>query len=125
MLVVSRRLGFAATGTEVVTSPEEAVSRAAAAGESEAFVAGGGEIYRALLGRADRVYLTRVGETFPGDAFFPPLAPAQWQLSSREERPPDEKNPYPLAFEVYDRRGPGGGDGGAPPGLKPPAGSKT
>lgn len=104
MVVVSRRAGYAPQSVEVVASPEEAVARAAAAGESEAFVAGGGEIYRALLPRADRVYLTRVEGTFDGDTYFPPLPEADWRLSFREDRPADEKNPYALSFLVYDRR---------------------
>lgn len=35
------------------------------------WIAGGGEIYRQMLGKCSELYLTRVHQTVEGDAFFP------------------------------------------------------
>ncbi|HRC87900.1 MAG TPA: dihydrofolate reductase, partial [Thermoanaerobaculia bacterium] len=76
---------------------------AAAAEEDEAFVAGGGEIYQALLPRADRLYLTEVAGTFDGDAFFPPWERSEWRESSREEGSEEAAGGPTCRFVVYER----------------------
>lgn len=115
MLVITRREGFRIEGdppgVEVCRSPAEAVERARACGETEAFVAGGGEIYRALLPRADRLYLTRVYGEIEGDTFFPELDLSEWREVSREELPADERNSHRTTYAVWDRVA--GAEGGA------------
>ncbi|HEV7514818.1 MAG TPA: dihydrofolate reductase, partial [Thermoanaerobaculia bacterium] len=70
MVVVSRQPGYAAEGVLVARSIEEALERA---GEGNVWIAGGAEIYRQALGKAERLYLTRIEAEFPGDAFFPEI----------------------------------------------------
>ena len=106
-IVVSRRgLGGAAGAESVKVAPSvpEALDLARIAGEEEAFVAGGAEIYRAALDFADRIYLTRIERAFAGDAHFPQLDPEEWlEVESRHcER--DEKNPYRYSFVTLERR---------------------
>ncbi len=103
-LVLSRDPGHRAQGCTVVASLEGALAHARAAGESEAFVIGGAEVYAAALPLADRIYLTRVAARVPGDARFPGLDATRWVESSREERAADERNAHDLAFVVLDRR---------------------
>lgn len=103
LLVVSRRADYAPTGVTVVPDPEQALARAAAAGEDELFVAGGAELYRALLDRADRVYLTRIEAEIEGDTHFPELDPARFRLAASERHEPDEKRCWPLRFEIWER----------------------
>ena len=102
-VVISR--GRPALPDEVLlaSSLERAIEIAAAAGDDEAFVAGGEEIFREALERADRIYLTRVRADVPGDRFFPALDARRWRLASSEEREPDERNEHRLAFQVLDR----------------------
>jgi dihydrofolate reductase len=71
---------------------------------AEAFVIGGGEIYRLALPQADRVYLTRVHITVEGDATFPALDPTEWRLVSSEDHPADDRNEHPYSFEVWERQ---------------------
>lgn len=104
MVVVTRQTGYAAEGVEVAASLDEALERAAAAGEEEVFIAGGGEIYRQILPRAHRLQLTRVHARVEGDTTFPELDEAEWEEVEREDRPADERNPYPVSFLVYERR---------------------
>ena len=93
-VVVTRQHGWTPEGVTVVHSLDDALD--ACADEPEVFVIGGGEIFRQVLDRADRVELTRVDQTPEGDVTFPPLDPAQWRQTSREER-------EGLAFLRYDR----------------------
>ena len=105
IVVISRRGRDLPDGVQPAASVHEAVSLARSAGESEAFLAGGGEIYRQALaeGLVDRVYLTRIHHDFDGDAVFPDLDPEVWRLEEREDCAADEKNPYDFSYLTYDR----------------------
>jgi dihydrofolate reductase len=104
-IVVSRRgAAGAPPGVEVAPSVAEALDLARRAGEDEAFVAGGGEIYRAALDYADRIYLTRIERSFAGDATFPDLDPDEWHEVEARRCEPDEKNPHPYSFVLLERR---------------------
>ena len=69
----------------------------------QAFVIGGGQIYRLALPQADRIYLTRVHATIEGDATFPEIDPAEWRLSESEAHEADDRNEHDFTFEVWDR----------------------
>ena len=103
ILVLTRSETVDPPGAEPCASLDEALARAEAAGDDEAFVAGGAEIYRLALPRADRLYLTRVHAQPEGDVRFPALDLGPWQLVERREREPDPRNPQRLTFETYDR----------------------
>ncbi|MCL4799334.1 MAG: dihydrofolate reductase [Burkholderiales bacterium] len=100
-IVVTRDPGYVATGCRVVASFDAALAAAGDAGE--AFVIGGGEIYRASLPVADRLQLTEIDADFPGDAWFPALAPGAWREISREPHAAGPEFPHPFAFVVYER----------------------
>jgi dihydrofolate reductase len=105
--VVSGRQDFRPDGVEVVAELETAIDRAkqvaARDGVDEVMVLGGGQIYRAALDRADRVYLTRVHARPDGDAWFPRLDPAQWRLVASDEQPADDENPIACSYCIFDR----------------------
>lgn len=69
----------------------------------EAMVIGGGEVYAAAIGRADRLYITHVEASPPGDAFFPPIDPAMWKTTSSEPFAAGEKDSAATTFVVYER----------------------
>ncbi len=101
-IVISREVAQI-EGVTVVTSLENAYG--AVEPGKEAFVIGGGQIYRLALDTVDRIYATEVGATFPqADVFFPAFDKAQWTETSREHHDADERNKYPFDFVVYDRR---------------------
>jgi dihydrofolate reductase len=106
MLVVSRRATELALpeGVRGVSSLAEALQIAEQAGDDEAFVAGGGAIYRDALPRADRLYLTWVRAEVTGDTFFPPVDPADWREVVREEVAADDRNPHATSFTIFDRK---------------------
>lgn len=97
-IVVTRQASWPApAGVVVCHSVPEAVAAAQALDE-QVFVVGGAEIYQQSLPLADRVLLTRVHVTLPGDAYFPDLPATQWQEVSREDFPADERHAYPYSF---------------------------
>lgn len=87
-LVVTRNPDFAAAGITVAHSLAEAIGKAETAaradGVEEVFVIGGGEVYGQALGRADRLYVTEVDASPPGDARFPEIDPDLWRETGRE-----------------------------------------
>jgi dihydrofolate reductase len=99
-VVVTRQRDYSAPGATVVHSLAEAV--AACAGDDEAFVIGGEEIYREALASADRIYLTEVLAEYAGDARFPRLD-GDWLEILREDHlgGPGEVG---FAYVLYERR---------------------
>jgi len=102
MVVITRRRDYRVEGVTVVHSVDEALAIAREDGEDELFVAGGEEIYRQTLAKADRIYLTLVHATFEGDAFFPEHDASAWTEVEREDRAADEKNPHAVSFITYE-----------------------
>ncbi|TND07462.1 MAG: dihydrofolate reductase [Bacteroidetes bacterium] len=103
-IVVTRQPNYNAPGATVVNSIEAAVAFAKAQGETELFIIGGGEIYRQFMPLYDNIYLTRVHATFEGDAFFPDLDTAAWQLKWTEAHAADEKHLAAFTFQEWNRR---------------------
>jgi dihydrofolate reductase len=102
-IVVTRDPFFTADGVVVVHSIEEALHYAFDTGEKEAFVNGGGDIYRQTASMWDRIYLTEVDVTLDGDVSFPQIDPLEWRELSREWHAPDDKNVYAYTFRVLER----------------------
>jgi len=101
-IIITRDRDYAAEDCVVVHSVDAAL--AAAGDVEEIMIIGGASFYEQMLSRADRLYLTFVHGTFSGDAWFPQFNPDEWNEMSREDRPADEKNPYPHSFVILDRR---------------------
>jgi dihydrofolate reductase len=80
-VVLTRDPGWQHAGCDRAGSLDEALRVAGAV--PEVFVAGGGDIYRQALERADKAIITEVDIAPEGDAFFPPLDPGQWSLIER------------------------------------------
>ena len=107
MIVITRDMGFAAAGIDVVHSLDAALVLAAglvaASGALEIMVIGGAEIYAQALPLAGRVYLTQIAARFEGDAFFPPLEPSQWRLTHSAPLPQPAGEVLPATTCVYER----------------------
>ena len=70
--VITRDGSYQAPGAVVATSLEDALKQAREApGSEKIFIVGGGEIYKAALPLADRLYLTVIDKEVEGDTFFP------------------------------------------------------
>lgn len=90
----------------VVRSLEAALELAREAGEEEAFVIGGAQIYAEALPIADIFYRTRVLADVPGDVFFPPFDESEWTAHEDSRHVADERNEHPFVIETLTRRRP-------------------
>lgn len=104
-VVITRDPFFTAAGVAVVHSVEEALTLAFDAGEKEAFIIGGGDIYRQTSHLWDKVYLTEVDIEPGGDVFFPELPAAEWREIWSEAHAPDAKNSIAYTFRILERVG--------------------
>lgn len=71
--------------------------------QTEYFVIGGGEIYKALMPYSEKLYLTKVQKVFQGDTYFPEIDNREWKEISKVEGVIDEKNSIPHSFHILER----------------------
>ncbi len=105
-IVITRNKDWKAEGVDAVISIENAIALAKESAVKEIFIIGGGEIFKTILPKADRIYLTRIHHSFDGDAFFPEIKLSEWQLIKERNCPADEKNAYAHTFQVWERNSP-------------------
>ena len=106
-IILTRDPTFAASGVFIARSLQGglALARACAAarGAEESCVIGGGEIYAQMIGRADRLYLTRVDAAPDGDAVFPAIEPRRWRERRIGECEKSSVNEHACEFFILDR----------------------
>ncbi|CCG98689.1 Dihydrofolate reductase [Fibrella aestuarina BUZ 2] len=109
-IIVTRNTAFKPDGATVVHTLDEAIETAKVIEEQgdetrtpEIFVIGGGEIYKAALPLATRIYLTEIQRTYDGDTQFPQFDKAQWREVSRHHHPADGRHEAAFDFVVYER----------------------
>ncbi|WP_284538561.1 dihydrofolate reductase [Pleomorphomonas sp. T1.2MG-36] len=106
--VVTRDPGFAPDGVTVLSDLDAALEAASASagakGVPSFVVAGGGALYAATIGRADRLFITRIAASPEGDTRFPAVDPALWQLAASEPMVRGERDSADATFETWVRR---------------------
>lgn len=100
-VIVTRRKNYAVPGAKIAHTLDEAV--ALCAGDNEIFVIGGGELYRAALPAADRIYLTVVDAEPAGDTRMPEFDVAQWRVHGTQRYSKDARHAHDYRFEIHDR----------------------
>jgi dihydrofolate reductase len=89
----------------VVTDLEKAIEKAKETDCKEAFVIGGGEIYKLAMPYTDRIYLTRVHHHFPeAEVFYPEIRNGGWKKVSALDFPADDKHAFGYTFEVWEQK---------------------
>lgn len=101
-IVLSSSPGFHPVGATVVPTFGAAIE--AARDLAELFAIGGSRVFEVALPLTDRLEITRVHASVPGDAFFPKLDLSEWKLVAEERHPADEQHAHPYSFLTYDRR---------------------
>lgn len=86
---------------EMVFSIEKAIH--AVENEEEAFIIGGGMIYRQFYPLAGKLYLTLVHKDFDADVYFPEINYSEWDELSREDLF-DEKNGFEYSYLNLKRK---------------------
>ncbi len=107
-IVVTKSSGMRHEGVTFASSLEAAIAIAeAVAGADEAMVIGGGMVYAETITMADRLYITHVEASPPGDTHFPPIDPGTWKSISSERVEAGEKDSVATRFVIYERVGAG------------------
>ncbi|MGH8504995.1 MAG: dihydrofolate reductase [Stenotrophobium sp.] len=99
--VLTRDTRFSAEGGRVFHHLDAVL---AAHIEGELMVIGGAELYRQLLPRADRLYLTQVHARVDGDTWFPDYPADAYVETAREDHPVDEKHPHAYSFLTLEHK---------------------
>lgn len=105
--VVSRDPAYKPDGVTVFGDLDAALDAAATSAEAKEVpsfvVAGGGAIYAAAIGRADRLHVTRIAASPEGDTHFPTIDPAVWILDKAEPMQRGERDSADATFETWLR----------------------
>ena len=103
-IVITRQADWKAAGVIVATDLQDALKKAAATNCKEAFIIGGGEIYKQAFQLAHKIYLTRVHTEIEGDTFFPEVKETEWQLKGNHDFETNEKHKFPYSFQTWHRK---------------------
>ena len=79
------------------------ISCTALTNDVEIMVIGGGEVYAEALAFADRLYITHVEASPPGDVVFPSIDSAVWRAVSADRLPAGPRDSAPTTFVIYER----------------------
>ena len=100
MVVITRGDSALPAGVRRAASLAQAIADNAT--EEELFVIGGAQVYASALPLADRIVMTEVELTPPGDVFFPKPDPTDWQELARV--PATSVNGTRFSIITYARR---------------------
>lgn len=103
-IVLTRQADYKAKDAIVVKTMEEAKAVVKEMDVKEMMVIGGGEIFEMMMPEAKRIYLTRVDAEPEGDAFFPEVHAAEWNLVSKKDHEADVKHAYNYSFQIWERK---------------------
>ena len=98
-VIITRQKDYSVENCIVVDSLKKAI--AVCPKDENAFVIGGGEIYKQSIEFADKLEITKVFHSFEADTFFPEIDSSKWKLVLEEFHAKDEKHDYDFCFQTY------------------------
>lgn len=101
-IVISDQPGEQFDGCEMANSIEAAVELVK--GESEAFVMGGGMIYKQFYPLASKLYLTVVDQHLDADTFFPEVVWEDWNVITEEKVKKGERCDFAFTYLNLERK---------------------
>ena len=101
MIVVTRQVGWVVDGVQTAGSLEAALQIAQSAGETEAFIGGGAQIFAQTLPQAHSIYLTRIHTMAGCDTFFPSVEWERWQEVEHVDVPIQEGDQFSSTYSKY------------------------
>ncbi len=72
--------------------------------DEECFVIGGATIYKLLMPYANKMYITKINQSFDGDVYFPEIKEEVWKEISREKGLKNAENPFDYEYITYVRK---------------------
>lgn len=107
-IVMTRDLSMAVPGCILATSLDAALGIAAGdaakRGVSELMIIGGGDVFDRTMGKADRLEITHVHASPPGDVYFPAIDPREWREVERHHYDPGPDDDAGFDTVAYERR---------------------
>jgi dihydrofolate reductase len=103
-IIITRQEDLKAKDVVAVCSFSDAIFVARETDCNEVFVIGGGEIFRDVMDKAQRIYMTRVHTEIEGDVFFPQIDEKKWKLFSKRDCVADEKHAYDFSIELWENK---------------------
>jgi len=103
-IVVTRNPDFSHEGVIASHSLEDALQKAKSLHAEEAFLIGGGELYKQAQALSDKLYITEVKTAIEGDTYFEISQPSDWIETNRTVHESDERHIFPFEFADYVRR---------------------
>ncbi len=97
-IVITRQSDYQAPGCKVVHDLKSAIE-SCPSDEDEAFIIGGGQIYKETISTADRIYLTVLPREVSGDTYFPEFSESDFEIKKSDLI--DAVEPY--HFYIYER----------------------
>ena len=101
-VVVTRDKNLKIEGCLIAHSLPDAIKLCA--GDEEAFIVGGADIYHQSLQLADTLYITEIQQNVEGDAHFPEFDRNLWQETARDVRTQETPQPLDYHFVTYRRK---------------------
>lgn len=101
-VIITRQTDYQEPECIVVNSLKDAIKQIPS--DKDAYIIGGGEIYKLSIELADRIELTRVDCVIKGDAFFPDINQDIFTLDSEEHYHKDKSNEYDFSFQTWIRK---------------------
>jgi dihydrofolate reductase len=101
-VVVTRDKNLKIEGCLIANSLQDAIKLCA--GDAEAFIVGGADIYSQSLQLADTLYVTEIQQDVEGDAHFPEFDRNLWQETARDMRTQETPQPLDYHFVTYRRK---------------------
>ena len=104
-IVISRHPGYKTGNQEVQEADSllKAIDLAKKMDAREAFIGGGGQIYKESILLCDTIYMTRVFTTLDGDAFFPEIPKHIFHLIHSKKVQSDDKHAYAMDFQIWTK----------------------
>jgi len=102
-IVLTHNPNWDKAGTIAVQKMKDALFLAGETDAKEVMVIGGGEIYKMIFDKANRIYMTRIEAEPEADTFFPAIHPKEWKLVSQQKHEADNKHAYNYSFETWER----------------------
>ena len=100
-LVLTRHPSWHAAGVTAVRTLDEAFETIGSV--PELCVVGGAEIYRLTLPVTQRIHLTRIDASIPGDTVFPAFDMSEWRETERIEHAADARHAHAMTFITLER----------------------
>jgi len=104
-VVITHQKDLKIEGCEVVNSLGAALAIARLDNQHEVFIIGGASLFQAMLGDAERLYLTRVHTKVIGaDTFFPEINKRMWIETQKQPYLPDDEHDHAYTIQTLERR---------------------